>query len=206
MDNKQLNWVKKACSKDKGRLGLMEPWRWEDCIVGSDGFRLHMYKDNKHIIERDIALSFPDITSIVNAVRQGQIIGTISKYHLKQAAKHVGVIAKEVAKSIRLDFRPHELEVSAKCAVLGESHCHIVNDEIWRGKSTKVKFPNGKPYQVRYTIKGEPVSIALNYRYLLQAIQGMEDIIEFRLKDSNRPIYLTSDNKEAIIMPMHLGR
>lgn len=114
----------------------------------------------------------------------------ISKDHFLRACK--------AARSVRPTYlKIHvngAMEVEGENDKIGRAYCAIANRHIWRmGKS-------GKPVPVHYKKVGEDKRFLIDPMYLINAIQGMDDL--FTIEVYERMIVLKDDSREAIIMMM----
>lgn len=59
--------------------------------------------------------------------------------------------------------------------------------------------------KVEYTHEGEDIYFGVNPKFLLNALLGMGETITLKCNAKNAPIYITDGEREAVVMPMHLG-
>ena len=198
MDN--IKWVEKARSRDKwGRESLQLLANIDGRVVACDGFRLHAWTGKADITTPE---GYPDAMVVIDEAKAGQTTIIISKYHLMQACKAIRALDK---KTTTIELRVADmLHCEGHDAWVGTVRVYIKDGDNWCGKSTKVKYPLGRPHIACYARQGPELRIALNPRYLLDALRGMEDIVTITFEDQHSPIYIQSDHKEAVVMPMHL--
>jgi len=199
--NKHIKWVEKACNKKDGtRSHLKELAYIDGRVMGTDGKRLHAWRGESDIVS---PTGYPDVIGVIERAKAGQTTVTISKYHLIQTCNAVRA----------LDKRNATVKMSVADVLYCESSCngdkvsvYIKDGDNWPGKSTKVKYPQGKPHVVQYAKQGPGVYIALHPKYIIDALQGMDDVVTITFKGKHDPIYTQADDKEAVIMPMNMGR
>ena len=201
-------WVKRAKGKkNSGRDAMQEVFALPGCWVATDGFRCHMfYEDTGQDDRSDEAIEKLSnaVIGVVADARNGEITGTITPHHLMVAAKAAKAFQ---ANKITLDFNGR-LDASWSEAELGSGSCYITSGDNWRGKSTKVKYPNGRSNIAEYSKRGQDVTLHLDPKFLIAATNGMKEPIKYTVtipdgQDHASTIYLESGSHHALIMGMH---
>ena len=205
MNDKSKKWVMRAASKDQARPKLTELSRLDGRVVACDGYRIHAWKgdDNTPLIE-----GYPDAIWFLETAMQGSSRVTISTYHLMQALKACLSLRKDdkyYIPLVKLCVSGSALYLESHSPKIGSITVYIRNGDNWPGRSTKSKYPNGRPNIAEYNLDGPALYIAFDPRYLIDALKGMGDQVTIIFKDNASPAYMVSGNHEAVIMPMILG-
>jgi len=197
-------WVKKAVSKDQSLPALCDVAYLDGRTVGTDGQRLHIWHNGTNEPNTD---QYPDIDAVLAKARAGNTAVTVSTYHLMQACKAALSLVKALPKYayngplyITLSVAD-VLYCASKEQDRGRVSVYIKDGDNWPSKATKVKYPNGRPNIATYTKNGPSLYITIDVRYLLDALRGMDEVVDIRFSDSASPMYMRSNGCEAVIMP-----
>jgi len=227
-----LTWVTEATekpSKDKRkrkaqRQALLTAHVKGNVTFGLDGHRVHLVNDvlpiGDEIKPVDVALQ------VVSRAKSGTIMGRISKYHLLKAAEVCGVFAKHSMNIMKMTLNGTWSCTSAS-AEFGSTNVTIENGDSWYVKWVFAKSPAEYRRIVKtlgctenydnalitskvvYDHTGADICIAVDYKYLIEALEGLPEIIEYRMTDPDTAFYLAGEVdgvlREAVIMPIHLG-
>lgn len=229
-----LKWVSLATEKpakrpyerEHQREFALTPHVVGNMTLAADGFRLHIAHQATDPAPDELA-KMPNIKPILKAAKAGNVRGRISKYHLLAAARACKVFAKESANIMRLSLNG-SIQCSASSAEYGDVTVELIDGDEWEVKwqfanspahyrSIKKHLGELETYdgaviksRVVYTHTGDDILTAVDYRYLMDALNGLPEVVEYRMSGRDRPIYLSgkvdSVLREAVIMPMHLGR
>lgn len=225
-------WVASATEKperderkrERQRKALFTPHVVKGVTYAADGKRMHVV--NAKLDTPEPQAKPPDYLAILEHARKGNIRGQISKYHLVKAAEVCKVFAKESANIMRMSLNG-TWHCSATSAEYGDTAVDIIDGDEWSigfavplspaewRKINKTLGPlesydNGwLKVKAVYTHTGDDLETAVNYKYMLEALEGLPDVIEYRM-DYEKPIYLSGEVdgvlREAVIMPIHIGR
>jgi len=101
---------------------------------------------------------------------------------LLSTLKTANVIARSESGLINLDIGTDRIDISTSATETGEYDA-----------------------PVRATIEGEPLTIALNVQFLMEAVQAVNaESVTLYFNDAAQPVKLESENFVHIIMPMHI--
>lgn len=210
-----LDWLKIACSHDKNeqREALKYLHNEGNRAFGSNGYRIHAVQ-SKNFAPKDTLIpdelrkrkkdpiKSPNLTPIIPTSHN--TIVSVSRYDLSRALAACAPFAKESSNIVRLDVRATHLTVCATSAETGD--CSIV---IEQGAG----FGGGNLYaedNAHYKMTGDPIEMAFNYKFLRDALSGMSEIFSMGFTTANSPALIWGDvngiKREAIIMPMYIGR
>jgi len=143
-----------------------------------------MFKiDEVQFLTRLIEGTYPNYEQVIPANNEKKVI--ISKDEFIKALRRVSVMSREKSNAIKVDIADGAMSLSASNPDLGEA-----KDEV------KVAY------------KGEALSLGFNARYLIDALNAMnEEKIVFELQDPLSPTLLKeekNDNYKCVIMPMRV--
>jgi hypothetical protein len=143
----------------------------------TDGFRLHL--DNS--LPDPSPLPPWDIDPIIAPCRDNPNVAILQVKPLTAAIKQAMAINKDI---LRMSFNGR-LELIARDEDNGDTH---------------ITMESG------YQYSGPDALVAINPKFLLDAISGMEPEFIFALAEDSakRPVYITSGTREVVIMPLHL--
>lgn len=179
-------WINLARSKDKNRPVLMQ----SAGRCASDGFRLHY---DRTIAERPID-GYPDIMQILGPARNNPEKVTVDSADLIAAITSASRINKE---TIRVHIRRSCIEIIAINEEKGES----INElPITNGNEDPIKFAINPKFMIDALKMGSKVTIAAK----MESVNWRTGKVS-RSEYSERPLYMAAGNREAVIMPKHLG-
>jgi DNA polymerase III sliding clamp (beta) subunit (PCNA family) len=199
-----LKWLQSACNPKTPLLSdvhMHTPHARNGKTYASDGYRLFIVGETL-AVENEAEMPRPiDYDSLVPRQRT-ENVAQVSAAHLKQAVTACKPFAYDSAKIVRFSMNG-VMEISASSAYYGDCHVSIVDgdEQTVKGKS--------KPSTVVYKHSGADVCFALNYKYLLDALAGLPEIVTVNVRGPQYPVYLSDvvDGvlREAVIMPMSVG-
>lgn len=159
-------------------------------LISSNRNQVFFRLENVDLVSQLVEGSFPDYRQIIPTASSTQT--RIVTTDFQQAVRTASIFARDAANIIRLQVVPQENAVG-RLIVSADSAEH--------GNSTS---------QLDVTVKGAPIDIAFNARYLMDALNAVntgEVIIETRDPSSPGVIKMPdSDRFVHIIMPMHVAR
>lgn len=148
-----------------------------------DSKHLILYRDNISLVVRLIDGQFPPYEQIIP--KETKRVVVLKRDLLASALKRVSVLATEKARGVQLSLSPKNLDVFASNPDIGEAR-----EEI----------------EVAY--KGESFSVGFNAKYLLDALNVLEDEqVVLQLGDETSPCVFQSEIDRGfthIVMPMRL--
>jgi hypothetical protein len=226
-----VKWVSRAVYKPskndmrkEERKQLWLPYQQEGYTVASDGFRAHVVYGELPV---SLSESYPNIATILKYAHTGDITGEFSKWHLVTVAKVLGVYARESKNILKMSLNG-SLEASAKSAESGDGSVVIIDGDEWterfaypkssadsrritKNLTATQRYNNAFIYnRAVFTHKGNDITFAVDYKLLLDALSGMPDIVQYRMKDNASSILLSGEVggvlREAVLMPMFLPR
>jgi DNA polymerase-3 subunit beta len=134
-------------------------------------------------LTRLIEGTYPNYEQVIPSATD-KTIG-IDRIALMKSLRRVSIMSKERSSAVKVDFEPNTMAISASNPDLGEA-----KDEI----------------TIEYT--GEPITLAFNARYILDALNVMNtDIIMIKLNEPLSPTLIMENEKDDykyVVMPMRL--
>jgi DNA polymerase-3 subunit beta len=156
-------------------MPIDEAWIW------GDSSSIYFADATTRFSTRMVEGRFPNWKQVVPA-DDGLSVARLAKDPLVRLLKQASIVVNNETRGIDLSFS--EGSLSAKAAMVD------------RGASS-VQMP------IEY--EGEPVTVKLDYRYLLDFIEQAEDVVEIKVKASNAPVKLAGGaGYEGVLMPMAL--
>lgn len=133
-----------------------------------------------------IAAAYPDFEEIIPGSHTGRAVASADA--LLQACKAADVFARDAASMVVLSIDPIEgITISGKSNETGQSETIV--DAV---------------------VEGDPLAIAFNVRYLMDALRAMgADTVALETSGPSSPGVLKPVNDESfvhVLMPMHIGR
>lgn len=210
-----LDWLKIACSHDKNETceALKYLHNEDNRAFGADGCRIHAVQSKNFAPKNTLIpdelrkrkqdpIKSPNATPIIptghNTVVQ------VSRYDLSRALAACIPFAKESSNIVRLDIRNTHLTVCATSYETGD--CSIVIEQ-GAGFGGPNLYAEDNAY---YKMTGDPIESAYNYKFLQDALAGMPEIFSMGFTVAQAPVLIWGDvdgiRREAVIMPMHIGR
>jgi len=139
--------------------------------------------DTIQFLTRLIEGTYPNYEQVIPSVTD-KTIG-IDRIALMKSLRRVSIMSKERSSAVKVDFVSNTMAISASNPDLGEA-----KDEI----------------TIEYT--GEPITLAFNARYILDALNVMNtDIIMIKLNEPLSPTLIMENEKDDykyVVMPMRL--
>jgi len=140
--------------------------------------------ENGLLIIRLIEGDFPDYRNILNIISNDNII-IVNRLRFLEGLKRINLFTDEMFHAIQMKVKDNLFLLSSQNADYGSA-----KDE----------------FEVEYS--GDPLSLAFNCRYFIEALQVMDgDVIQAGISSDDSPCVITSESDEgflSIIMPMKL--
>jgi len=182
-------WLKLAISKDKGRAWLTEVYG----NMAADGFRLHHDTTRQFSAPEDhpvwtpekILQSFQMVLADCNA---NKILITINRDALILVCLRAIAIGK--GPRAKDNFTP-----PLRLSVNGRLEYQAISEE---NGETSGYIESG------YQHTGDDVNIAVNPRFLAEALAGMQEEVYISLRAHDRPMFITDGQREVVLMPMRV--
>ncbi len=202
-------------------------------VIGTDGHRLAcIYKDLdiafgdelKMIVPRKAAAELKRILSTL----EEDIIIEVTKNHIRFTMKdrelltklidgaypnYEQVIPKDNKKVVKLN-RDDFIRTLRRVSVISKDRSHIVKFEINEIKDGEINIIAVDPEigeaneRLSVEYKGEPVTLGLNAKYILEVLSSMEETnVIFSLQDTVNPTLLKEEGNESyscVVMPMRI--
>ena len=210
-----LEWLKIVRADDKDtREGLRYLHNEGNRAFGTDGHRIHAVQI-KDFAPRDLTVpsaltkrkkspvKVPNLTPIIPT--HHETIIQVSRYDILRAIAACVTFAKESSNILRLSVTPFHLMVSATSYEHGDCQVTIAQGAGNFGAPSLYAEDNAT-----YKMTGDPIEIAFNYLFLQDALKGMPEVFEMGFNFASSPRHIWADvdgiRREAIVMPMHIGR
>ena len=196
---KDLNtFINRACSKDKTRYNLLHAYRDIDCLVATDGHRMHYIEQPK--IERafslshEIGIEYPDYRQCIPDVSSGEY-NCIKFQPSKTFLKRLLAIAK-------LDG------AKTPCFELSIEDESITRIDITCKNRDPFFFAQvGEDLEVVKKVNNKRFTCGINPFFLHDALIDCAEILtKLYYKDSSSPLIIEHYNgARALIMPMRIS-
>lgn len=126
---------------------------------------------------------YPDYNAVLTPVTNNEIAVFGSAEKLTSAIRRVALMSNPKTPSVKLEIGTEEMRISTQTPDLGEA------EEV-----------------VPVTNVGSAIDIALNSKYLLQAISYVQGEVCMKLRDSLSPVLVKGETDEyvSVVMPMRL--
>lgn len=203
----ELGWVWLAASKDETRPTLMHAWGDGNHLAATDGFRLHVVPSDLHgfyTVTKNLAVpdnfegTFPDCNRIIPKKCARWV--TLPAGALWRALAVAWVfVKKQDYHRVLFTLRGVSLTIHAVGAETGDCDCPLNDgDEV-----------DGRRIRVRVSNNASEFKIAVNAKYLLDAVSAFPAEAEVKLafNSNSQPVVVTGAGSEAkaVIMPLDLG-
>jgi len=180
----ETDWAGDVIIPARGLTEFLHSVEGDEVTVGVRENQVVFSGNNLTLVSQLIEGNYPDVNAIVPTSHKTRVV--LSTKGLVQSVKAAMVFARESNNTIRLNFKDNRVTVSAVSAETGN------NDS-----------------EVSATITGANVEIAVNGKYLLEAlsVHGENTVIE--LNENSNPIVVRDTENTGliqIVMPMHMGR
>lgn len=156
--------------------------------VSFDGFRMHILEnipDNTCKCKYCKNSMTPDYHVIIPRQFKGEII--VDRDALLQALNSCEIFTREGSNVVKLGFTADGLSVSGKSEETGESN-HFINGD-------------------KYSHSGIEIIIGFNIEFIIDFAKSIDtEMITIKYNANNAPVMFFSGNRQAVIMPMFLGK
>ncbi len=150
-------------------------------IIGKN--HIQFVIDEIEFLTRMIEGTYPNYEQVIPSGNEKRL--TVDRDALIRSLRRVSVMSKEKSNAIKIDIEAENIIISASNPDMGEA-----KDEL----------------SVVYS--GEPMSMAFNARYLLDALSAMiSEKVTFKLNEPLSAVLVTEDGREdykCVVMPMRI--
>jgi DNA polymerase-3 subunit beta len=178
-EEKRLIFSRKALSEL--RRFLDDEAKTVKMVIGKNQILFEM--DNIQFLTRLIEGTYPNYEQVIPATADKTIV--VDRISLIKSLRRVSIMSKERSSAVKVDIEPNNMGISASNPDLGEA-----KDEL----------------AMQYA--GEPITLAINARYILDALNVMStDTIVIKLNEPLSPTLIMENEKEDykyVVMPMRL--
>lgn len=151
-----------------------------DMTVTLGARHLFFTVDGRVIVSRMIEGEFPNYQRIIP--QDNHLKATVDRMTLAAALRRVGLVSEETH-AAQFAFTAEGLNLTSSSAAVGDA-----------------------AERVAMTYEGEPVTIWVNWQYVLRALDASSaPVITLRLKDARSPMLLDSGSNLAVILPISAG-
>lgn len=201
---KPQTWLKKPTytGDEQSLPGSKSIAQLDGRMIATDGRRLHIWHDPELTAEGDTDLNIEKVDQVLGKIRsKPAVCGSFTRAHVAEIAKAAICYREDGPKNpktrrnrlptLTLAFNG-TLDAHAKSNAIGTMRASLEDGMPWPHKR--------HPTSVIYRRTGKEISIMLDPGFLLDALAGMDEIIDYRIIDEGSTLHLTSGQAEAVIM------
>ncbi len=225
-----FKWLDLAAAHKKDAAAqpvLGKVWAQSGHSIAADGCRMHVVRGavdgaQDRDASRAAGENVPDFYSMIP--RHSPNVASVSTFALAQAVTACKPFARDGGNMVRL-YVNGALEVSAVSAELGDCAVTLKDGDEWATGKTRtaylrnvdtgkrIAYKENVKVKVTYQHDGAAIECAYNWRYLLDALAGLGDLVTLRWAEFNaadKPLLMTgsgyASDRSALLMPMHIRR
>jgi DNA polymerase-3 subunit beta len=162
-----------------------------EMIVSADRNQVFFKLENVHLVSQLVEGTFPDYQQIIPSDHNTRVV--VSTADLLQALRMAFIFARDAANIVRLQVVPNESADTGRLIISATSVEHGDNVS-----------------ELDVSVEGEPVEIAFNARYCIDALSIMDTAqVSLETSDPSSPGVLKPVGGEDfvhIVMPMHISQ